>query len=161
MVESGDVLVSIDARHANQLTGAILRSKESLLPLPADGWRNEVTIGRSRFDFARIGEPLSVVEAKCVTLVVDGVARFPDAPTPRGARHLRELAELAKGGAQAAALFVIQRPDAEAFGSNEATDPAFRDALKAAIEAGVRVRAFTCEVTTRAVSFSREVSVLA
>ena len=78
---------------------------------------------------------------KSVTLVVDGVARFPDAPTSRGVRHLLELQEFARAGGRALVFFVIQREDARAVSANPATDPAFARALASARAARVLLRA--------------------
>ncbi len=69
--------------------------------------------------------------------MVGGTARFPDAPTPRGARHLDELSEARRRGFVAAVLFCIQRPDAIRFAPNNATDPGFGAALRRASAAGV------------------------
>jgi sugar fermentation stimulation protein A len=100
-------------------------------------------LGRSRFDFAlrdlRGAETL--VEVKSVTLVEDGVALFPDAPTVRGARHLSELEDYVRAGGRALVLFVVQRGDARAVAPNARTDPRFARALLSAARAGVMLRA--------------------
>lgn len=87
------------------------------------------------------------VETKSVTLVEDGVALFPDAPTLRGQRHLGQLMEQARRGEGAAVVFVVQRPDAEAFAPNARADPAFAARLTEATAAGVRVCAYACAVS--------------
>ena len=81
-----------------------------------------------------------------MTLVRDGVACFPDAPTERGRRHVDELAGLARQGVCAAVVFVVQRADAGAFRPNDETDPEFGQALRAARDAGVQVLAYRCRV---------------
>jgi hypothetical protein len=68
-------------------------------------------------------------------------ALFPDAPTQRGARHIRELAELAKSGRQAAVIFCVSRPDAEAVSPFRSRDPQFAQAVEEAAQAGVVFRA--------------------
>jgi sugar fermentation stimulation protein A len=108
--------------------------------------RAEVKHGASRFDWLledAVGRPL-LVEVKSVNLCVEGVALFPDAPTVRGVKHLRELATAARAGAAVAAFFCIQRPDVRALRPNDATDPAFGAALRAAARAGVSLLAFRC-----------------
>jgi sugar fermentation stimulation protein A len=85
---------------------------------------------------------IHLVETKSVNLIdCQGLARFPDAPTPRGGRHLRELARLARGPQRAWLVFVILRQDARAFSPFSERDPAFSGALGAALEAGVGVMA--------------------
>jgi sugar fermentation stimulation protein A len=81
-----------------------------------------------------------------VTLETDGVCAFPDAPTLRGAKHLRELTQLAQEGYGAYVLFVIQMTDVAYLHPNDATDPAFGKALREAAQAGVRVMAMDCHI---------------
>ena len=108
----------------------------------------ETTHGGSRFDFSfRKDGRLCFLEVKGVTLETDGVCAFPDAPTQRGARHLRELTALAKEGCGAYVLFVIQMADVAYLHPNDATDPAFGAALREAAAAGVQVLAMDCTVT--------------
>ena len=112
------------------------------LPKPAR-LRREVVHGRSRFDFLLEREDGRgmFVEVKAVSLVEGGVALFPDAPTVRGARHLRELADLARAGEGAAVLFILQRDDAREVRPHAKTDPDFAEALATARSQGVIVRA--------------------
>lgn len=110
----------------------------------------ETTQGGSRFDFSFVKDGRQCfLEVKGVTLENDGICAFPDAPTQRGARHLRELAALAKEGYGAYALFVIQMTDVQYLHPNDATDPAFGLALREAAAAGVEVLAVDCAVTER------------
>lgn len=83
-----------------------------------------------------------------MTLVEGDVARFPDAVTARGARHVRELARIARlDGWQAAILFVLQRPDARRIEAAPSIDPVFAQALADAVAAGVRVYGRRCDVS--------------
>jgi sugar fermentation stimulation protein A len=125
--------------------------------------RAEWPHGRSRFDFllaARDRPPL-VMEVKSVTLVEeDGIARFPDAVTARGARHVRELAELARSGEyRAAVLFILQRDDARAIEAARSIDAVFADALGEARDAGVRVLGRRCRVSLTHLSLQDPVPV--
>lgn len=117
------------------------------------GWRlerREPPHGGGRLDLLlRRGGDRLWMEVKCTTLVVNGVARFPDPATARGARHLRALTEIARAGEAAAICFVAQRPDARAFRTLDAVDPAFSSALREARAAGVRCRAYRCAVGQR------------
>jgi sugar fermentation stimulation protein A len=93
----------------------------------------EHRVGHSRFDFLldRRGSPV-LLEVKSCTLVGDRVAMFPDAVTARGARHVAELAHMARSGAATAVLFVVHSPDATIFSPDYHTDPAFTRTLLAA-----------------------------
>lgn len=117
------------------------------------------TQGRLDFLLQGPGRPPFWVEAKSVTLVRDGVALFPDAPTPRGARHLRELARLKGEGQEAAAIFVIQREDARVWRPNAAMDPDLALAAGEAAQAGVHLLAVTMRVEWDGLRFGRRVSV--
>jgi sugar fermentation stimulation protein A len=112
--------------------------------------RREVAHGRSRFDFLlrHRGRPV-LVEVKSVGLVERGRALFPDAPTARGARHLRELAAHARRGGAALLAFVVQRPDAVSVHPHRHLDPAFAEALVEARRAGVRLLGLACRLDTR------------
>lgn len=161
LVEHGDQLVSVDSRLPNRLVDIALR--EGSIPMLAgySSYRSEARHGSSRFDFRLDGpDGPAFLEIKGVTLVVDGCARFPDAPSVRGARHVRELASYAREGGTAAVIFVVQRADAVRFSPNDASDPEFTRALHQAAEAGVRLGAFRCVVTTGAVSLDDELPVI-
>jgi sugar fermentation stimulation protein A len=152
LVESPDGagLVSIDSTLPNRLVRAALLAQA--VDEFAD-WtleRHEVTLGRSRIDFLlrRADGRRLALEVKSVTLVEDGVALFPDAITARGARHVRELADICREpGWDAAILFVVQRHDAARVHAAASIDPAFAGALALAQAAGVRVLGRRCNVT--------------
>ena len=144
-VRKGDRLINMDSQAPNAaakewLLAGGLGDIENLKP--------ETFHGESRFDFAftKDGQPC-FLEVKGVTLENDGVCAFPDAPTERGARHLKELAQAAKDGFGAYVLFVIQMADVRYLHPNDATDPAFGAALREAAAAGVTVLAMDCQVT--------------
>jgi sugar fermentation stimulation protein A len=166
MVAHGDTWVSVDTG----LPGRLLRTHITNLP-PFSAYtqvRPEYTYGDSRIDFlltADAGDfPPCLVEVKSVTSVLsdpDGarVARFPDAPTDRGAKHLRELVHATTDGYRAAVLFMIQRNDAEAMGPWDAIDPTFGAELRAAHTAGVEVHAWALHVAPEKTVIARPVSV--
>ena len=89
-----------------------------------------------------------------MTLEDGGHARFPDAPTERGVRHLHELMRAAELGHRATVFFVIQMEDVTDFAPNDATHPAFGAA------AGVRVAAYSCRVTPDSMTIHRPVPVV-
>ena len=87
------------------------------------------------------------LEVKGVTLEEEGVVLFPDAPTERGVKHLRELIRCLKQGYEAYVIFVVQMAAAKYFRPNDQTHPQFGEALREAAAAGVKVLTFTCQVT--------------
>jgi len=125
--------------------------------------RREVRYGDSRFDLsftdASTGKPW-LMEVKGVTLDVDGTAKFPDAPTERGVKHLDELVNAVKDGFEAAVLFVIQMKGISAFSPNAVTHPEFADALKRAADNGVHVWAYDCVVTEDSLQIDQPVMVM-
>jgi sugar fermentation stimulation protein A len=114
----------------------------------------------SRFDFLlELSGRKALVEVKGVTLEEDGAALFPDAPTERGVKHLRELAEARTLGFDAFAVFVIQMKGIAYFTPNGRTHPAFGQALRDAQNAGVGVCAVDCAVTPRSIAAGERVEV--
>lgn len=110
--------------------------------------RGEKQYGGSRFDlYAEYGKSRAFIEVKGVTLEEDGTARFPDAPTERGIKHLKELGECRKAGYEAYVIFVIQMKGIKEFQPNWKTHARFGEALQEAQRAGVQVRAYDCQVT--------------
>ena len=144
-VKKGERLINMDSQAPNIAAGEWLRGGGLG---PAEDVRGEVKHGDSRFDFAFVldGRPC-FLEVKGVTLENDGVCAFPDAPTERGAKHLRGLTEAAKEGYGAYVLFVIQMADVKYLQPNDVTDPAFGAALREAAENGVTILAVDCAVT--------------
>lgn len=112
-------------------------------------------VPRSRLDFLLRGEglPPALVEVKSVSLCKDGRGLFPDAPTVRGTRHLRELIRAVSEGYRAYSVFIAQRSDIKTISPNRETDPDFADALKEAQESGVRLLGFGCTVTPEEIVF--------
>ncbi|MSQ17023.1 MAG: DNA/RNA nuclease SfsA [Dehalococcoidia bacterium] len=150
LVDLGGTLVSADSRLPNALVREAL--EQGRLPQFA-GYpqlRAEVVFGESRLDL-RLDGPSGTcyIETKSVTLVNDGVALFPDAPTVRGVKHLGSLSQAVAAGHRAAVMFVVQRSDAQAFAPNDVADPAFGAALRRTAALGVEVLAHRCQVTER------------
>ncbi len=116
---------------------------------------------RSRIDFRLSDEQGAIcwVEVKSASLVIDGVALFPDAPTVRGRRHVDELAQRSEQGETAAIVFIIQRPDATQFSPYIERDPEFAAALCNARRHKVAIYAYTCALTTHTIQLDRSVPV--
>ena len=151
---------SADARLPNSLVAEALE-RQSLPPFRAyPKLRREVTFGESRLDLMLEGElGLCYIETKSVTLVVDRVGLFPDAPTARGAKHMRSLIEAVESGHRAAVVFVVQRGDVQAFATHDAADPDFGQVFRESLSAGVEAFAYKCEVTNDAVTLSRQLPI--
>ena len=143
-VKKGERLINMDSQAPNAaarewLLGGGLGSIEDL--------KAETFHGDSRFDFSFTKDgKRCFLEVKGVTLENDGVCAFPDAPTERGAKHLRGLTALARSGYGAYVLFVIQMADVKYLHPNDITDPAFGAALREAAAAGVQILAMDCAV---------------
>lgn len=122
--------------------------------------RREVKYGSSRFDICvEDGGRRAFVEVKGVTLEHDGVAAFPDAPTERGVKHLRELCRAVDDGFEAWVLFVIQMKGVHVLRPNEATHPEFAEALRAAAGHGVKLLAMDCLVTPDSMVIDKPVDI--
>ena len=153
--------VCLDPAGAPRLVEAALA--RGLLPSLAGHavLRREVTVRDSRIDLLLEGPHGEVLcEVKSVGAAKDGLALFPDAPTLRGARHLRLLAARARRGQSSAVVFCAQRGDVTAIAADESIDPDFAKSLRAARRAGVRVCGLVCEATPPGMLPVREVEVL-
>lgn len=123
--------------------------------------KREQKFGDSRFDlYFEANGKRCFMEVKGVTLNVNGIARFPDAPTERGLKHLQELVKAKEAGYEAYLLFVIAMKGIHAFGPNEKTHPEFADALRNAAGAGVHILAYDCEITPGTMTVDRQIPVL-
>ena len=156
-VWKGKRLVNMDSQAPNVAAGEWLASGglgeiQNLRP--------ETFHGDSRFDFSftRNGRPC-LLEVKGVTLEMDGMCAFPDAPTQRGAKHLQGLRRAVAEGYEAYVLFVIQMADVAYFRPHFETDPAFSAALAEASNAGVRILAYDCAVTETTMTIRNPVEV--
>jgi len=156
-VRKGSRLINMDSQAPN------LAAREWLLSGGLGAVENlkaESTHGDSRFDFSFTlnGKPC-FLEVKGVTLETDGICAFPDAPTERGAKHLRGLQKCVEEGFGGYVLFVIQMSKVEYLHPNDATDPAFGNALRKAAAAGVQVLAVDCNVTEDSMTIGKFVPV--
>lgn len=144
--------VSVDSLLPNRLMYKALSEGALQELFQYEEIKKEVGYRESRFDlYLKKGVNRCFIEIKSVTLVDQGVAKFPDAPSVRGSKHLLELTKAVADGYRAAVIFVIQRNDANIFKPNEFTDPVFSQSLCQAAAKGVEVYALACEVTLNAV----------
>ena len=144
-VDKNGLLINMDSQAPNKVFAEWAAS---------GGFRTDLTFlrpetvwGKSRFDFYwEAGDEKGFVEVKGCTLEENGLALFPDAPTERGVKHLRELVAASAEGYSCAVCFVIQMKGCYAFRPNIVTHPEFADALKNAAMKGVRIIAMDCVV---------------
>ena len=158
-------LACVNTARANQLVEEALRAGVIIELNGFTALKREVPYGQenSRIDF-RLDYPDGAVyvEVKSVTLGFDGtaVAAFPDAVTQRGAKHLRELAHLARDGVRAVQLYCVNLSGIDAVRPAVEIDPAYAAALREAKAAGVEVLAYGVRVTPEAVCVDRRLEVL-
>ena len=157
-VRKGCRLINMDSQAPN------IAAREWLLAGglgPVENLRAETTHGDSRFDFSfTLQGKKCFLEVKGVTLETAGVCAFPDAPTERGAKHLRGLQRCVEDGFGAYVLFVIQMSEVKHLHPNDATDPRFGRALREAAAAGVQVLAVDCDVTEDSMTIGQFVPVV-
>lgn len=144
--KTGLGLVNIDSQAPNQVVKEWLENR----PAPFQNVeliKPEYTYGKSRVDFyMECAERKILMEVKGCTLEIDGIGYFPDAPTKRGVKHLRELMSAVKNGYECYIAFVIAMPNVKQVFPNTATHPEFGEALAKATATGVKVLYITCDV---------------
>lgn len=156
-VQKGSRLINMDSQAPNVAAAEWLKagglgSITNIKP--------ETTFGDSRFDFSFVKDnKLCFLEVKGCTLENDGICSFPDAPTQRGTKHIRELIRLKQEGYGAYILFVIQMSDVVCLSPNDNTDPSFGTALRDAAKAGVEILAYDCTVTPDSMAIRTPVDV--
>ena len=151
--------VNVDSAAPNQIVEEMVRSGRLFSDVTYI--RREKTFGNSRFDlYVEHGEQKHFIEVKGVTLEAGGTARFPDAPTERGIKHIRELIEAKKQGFLASIVFVIQMKGISYFEPNKENHPEFARVLKEAKDAGVEILAFDCKVTEDSIEGDQPVPVV-
>jgi sugar fermentation stimulation protein A len=160
-IYKGPLLVNIDSQVPNKVIYDAILNKDikgfdDLVTL-----KREVTYEHSRFDlyFKRDNGKEGFIEIKGVTLEEAGIARFPDAPTSRGTKHVNELAKAVRDGYEAYVVFLIQLKPIKYFTPNSITDPDFCNALKLAHETGVTILAYDALVTKTGINIGQSIPV--
>lgn len=158
--ENGEaLLINMDSQIPNDVAEEFLKkgeifSKDAVI-------KREVTFKNSRFDiFVADKDTKAFVEVKGVTLENNGVAMFPDAPTLRGVKHIKELIAAKNEGYDAYILFVIQMKGVRKFTPNVETHPEFAEILKVAEKSGVKILAYDCRVDYNTIEIGEKVSVI-
>ena len=147
-------LFNIDSQAPNKVFGEWLTSGKSCFDRITN-IKPECKYGNSRFDFYIEADGRKIfAEVMGVTLENDGILSFPDAPTERGTKHIRELCDCIENGYEAVVAFVIQTKNAKYFTPKADHAPAFAQELKNAHRKGVRIIALCCDVTSDSLSIS-------
>ena len=145
-VYKNGILINMDSQAPNTVFGEWLKKTDFFGEITLI--RPEYKYKNSRFDFyLEAGERKIFVETKGVTLEENGIVMFPDAPTERGVKHLKELCEARAEGYEAYVFLIIQMKKCKYFIPNERTHKEFADTLRLAAQKGVSVKAVCCNVT--------------
>ena len=157
-VRKGERLINMDSQIPNRIFGEWI--KNGGLFQHTDRILAEQKWGDSRLDFYLEGDGRKIyAEIKGVTLEEAGAVYFPDAPTQRGTKHLRELCSCVEAGFEAMAVFMIQMENVDFFAPIRRTDPAFADALAMAAKKGVKLLALDCRVTPDSIIANHSVEI--
>ena len=160
--KEGSLHVNIDSQAPNIAFGEYLRQGKFLALGDITHIKAEAKYNTSRFDFyVETAAKKVFIEVKGVTLVENGIAMFPDAPTERGIKHLNELAACIAAGYDAYVVFIIQMEEAHIshFTPNYKTHAAFGDTLAKVMGMGVNIMAFGCKVTPDSMTINNQVPV--
>ncbi len=162
-VRKGNLLINMDSQAPNKVAGEALENGSIKLPDMSELTiiHPEKVYGDSRFDFyiEDKNSEKGFVEVKGVTLESDGIASFPDAPTDRGVKHIKELVRAMENGYHSYVLFVIQMSGIKLFTPNDATHRKFGDTLRYAAEKGVHILAYECAVTPDSLEITRAIQI--
>lgn len=157
-VKKGDILINMDSQAPNKVVKEWLEQNKEKMDITLI--KPEKKYKDSRIDFYyETSLAKAYMEVKGVTLIDGNIARFPDAPTVRGIKHIEHLIELKKNGYDTYIMFVIQCKGVNSFEPNDVTHREFGDALRKAYAAGVKILAYDCIVTKDTMMIDKEVKV--
>ena len=157
-VRKGHRIINMDSQAPNKAVEEWL--KQGGLFADVQTVRPETTYGSSRFDFyVETAEEKIFIEVKGVTLEKEDVVLFPDAPSERALKHVKELSDAVKQGYKSYILLVVQMEGVKYFIPNRETQPEFAEALLEARKAGVQILAYDCHVTADTMKINKPVSV--
>ena len=159
-VKKGDTLINMDSGAPNKVVGEWLLKNEMSDFQGITLIKPEAKYKSSRFDFyVETKEKKIYVEVKGVTLEMDGVAKFPDAPSERAVRHVEELIQAKEEGYAAYVIFVTKMKGIRYFTPNEETHPEFKETLIKAKEKGVKLLAYDCMVKPDELTIDKPVEI--
>jgi len=153
-----DMLVNMDSQVPNRVVmDALMEGKIQGFGTP-DLIKGEQKFGDSRFDiYYRDGDREGFIEVKGVTLEMDGLSKFPDAPTVRGTKHIMEMIKAVQEGYEGNIFFLIQMKGPMAFTPNRLMDPEFGNALDWAIKEGVGLHVYDSLVTLDSIQIGSKI----
>ena len=160
LIAMPDSLVGVNTQLPNRLVASAIETGQVRELAGYRDIQREVKVGEhSRLDIRlRSGDGNDCyVEVKNCTLVENGVARFPDAVTARGRKHLGELGRLAAAGHRAVMFYLVQRVDAVVFKPADDIDPAYGQALREAHAAGVEIVAYDVRIDLDGIALNQPV----
>lgn len=166
MVYKGDSLISIDSQAPNRIVEEAVKNAMIEEITDYKYVKREVFYQSSRFDLflkrtdESGKEDSCYIEVKGVTLEIDWIAKFPDAPTERGARHLRELTDARREGYRAMLVFLIQMENTKYFTPNKLMDVQFAEALQYAHDNGVEILSYDCSISESEILLNRRIPVM-
>jgi sugar fermentation stimulation protein A len=158
LIDMPTSIVGVNTLVPNRLVGAAAASQSLPALAGYESVRSEVKTGPgNRLDLMLegAGRRACFVEVKNCTLVDAGVARFPDAVTTRGSKHLQELTRLAADGHRAVIFFLVQRMDAGVFEPADRIDPDYGRILRQAAGRGVEVAAWDVSIDLQSIRLRR------
>ncbi|MEJ6951604.1 DNA/RNA nuclease SfsA [Natronospora cellulosivora (SeqCode)] len=156
----GDTLINIDSQVPNTVVYESLEQNKIIEIKEIETIKKEVTFGNSRFDiFFKNKKGEGFIEVKGVTLEKDRVAMFPDAPTIRGRKHIKEMIKAINSSYQGYIFFLIQLKGVDYFTPNTVMDPDFTAALKLAKDKGVKILAYDCLITTDSIRIDKQIPI--
>lgn len=157
----GDMLINIDSQVPNQVVYEAIKQNKIPPISNVKKLKKEVSYGNSRFDIYYEKEnSKGFIEVKGVTLEVNGLAMFPDAPTERGRRHLEEMADAVANGYEGYVIFLIQMKGVQAFSPNFSMDPDFSEELRKSASLGVKVLAYDSIVKENEIAISEPIKII-
>lgn len=155
-VYKGELLINMDSQAPNPVVEEWIREGNYFQGITL--LKREKIYGKSRFDlYVEYEDKKAYIEVKGVTLEQDGIARFPDAPTLRGIKHVEELGGCVVSGYEAYLIFVIQMQGMRRFEPNWETHAGFGEALLQAEKAGVHLLAYDCQVTPEKITLNQPI----
>ncbi len=157
----GDKLINIDSQMPNKIVHEALINKKIHKLIRYNNIEKEKTFHNSRFDFKIFNDHGEVyyLEVKGVTLEDNYIAKFPDAPTERGEKHVRELIKAKEEGNGAGILFLIQLEEVCKFTPNKEMDEKFSNAVLDAKNKGVDIFAYNCSVYDNNITLKNEIEI--
>lgn len=156
-VEKDKGLVCINSAMANRVLESAI--KENTIKLGNGALKREVSFYNSKFDFLIDGDEKIFIEVKCATFEENGIAKFPDAPTDRGRRHIEELIKAVELGYKAKIIFVAFMDFVNHFTPYKEMDEKFSITLRRAKEKGVEVLAYRCNITLNEINIKDRITV--